>query len=104
MALLNRERSYAWKRTILWAVVGIDVIYVVVTLLLGQRPLLGPFVNPNYFASYLLVGFSACIAIALFATDRIHRILSAAFAVFLYFGMTQTWSRGATLAAMAVTG
>ena len=25
-------------------------------------PLMGPFVNPNYFASYLLVGFAVCVA------------------------------------------
>ena len=102
MAAFHRYRTASWKRTILWSVVGIDLIYTAVDLFIGRRPLIGPFVNPNYFASFLLVGFSAAIAVALFESERVQRIAAASCAVFLYYGMTQAWSRGATLAAAGV--
>src|ERR1019366_8236873 len=72
----------------------------IVDLLIGRRPLIGPFVNPNYFASYLLVGFSVSVALALFETSGIQKAIAAFCALFLYYGMTQAWSRGATLAAV----
>jgi O-antigen ligase len=102
MALIHRDRSTVWKQAILWTVVGIDLIYLIVCLIVGQRPLLATFVNPNYFASYLLAGFSVSVAIALFGRNRIAQTAGAASAAFLYYGMTQAWSRGATLAALGV--
>jgi len=104
MAEMHRRRGYNWKRSILWAVVAIDLIYMLVDLILGRRPLIGPFVNPNYFASFLLVGFCATIALTLFEKERIQRIVAAGCALLLYYGMTQAWSRGATIAALAVAG
>jgi len=101
MALANRERNTQWKRALLWAIIGVDIMYVVVALLARHRPLIGPFVNPNYFASFLLVGYCAALAFAFFETDRSHRLMAGGFSIFLYYGMTQTWSRGATVAAIA---
>ncbi len=102
MAALHRQQSLAWKRAVLWSVVFIDLIYLAVAIHAGRSPLLGPFVNPNYFASFLLVGFAATTAIALFENRPIQRIAAASFALILYYGMTQAWSRGATLAAVCV--
>jgi hypothetical protein len=47
-------RSPAWKHAILGAVVLINVGYVAGALMIEKRPLFGPFVNPNYLASFLL--------------------------------------------------
>ncbi len=102
MAAVNRERSARWKRSVLWSVVGIGACYVAATLIVGKRPLIGPFVNPNYFASFLIPGLCAAVAFSFFGKGRAVRIVSTGFAAFLYYGMTQAASRGATLAAMAV--
>src|SRR5262249_36871208 len=42
------------------------------------------------------------VAIALFEQTKLARIAAVPAALFLYYGMTQAWSRGATLAAMGV--
>jgi O-antigen ligase len=102
LAALHATRSANWKRALLWAIIGVDVIYLGVSLITGARPVAGPFVNANYFASFLLVGFSGAVAIALFEPTRLARIVAVPAALFLYYGMTQAWSRGATLAAMGV--
>jgi len=101
MAMVNRQRSVNWKKTLLWTVIAIDVAYLVATLLNSRRPVIGPFANPNYFASFLVVGFCASMAFALLESNRTHRTLAAALAIFLFYGMTQAWSRGATVAAVA---
>jgi O-antigen ligase len=102
MAALHATRSANWKRSLLWAIIGVDLIYLGASLMIGGRPVIGPFVNPNYFASFLLVGFSGAVAIALFEPTKVPRLVAAPAALFLYYGMTQAWSRGATLAAMGV--
>src|SRR4051812_37860309 len=104
LATMQRERNGAWKRSLLWAVMGIDVVYLAASLFRGGRPVLGPFVNPNYFASFLLVGFAIGVAMVLFHHSQIPRIIGGACALFLFYGMTQAWSRGATVAAMGVMG
>jgi O-antigen ligase len=102
MAGWHRSSSLSWKRAVLWSVIGIDVVYLIAALLLHQRPAIGPFVNQNYFASFLLVGFAAACAIALFEISIRMRIAAGACALFLYYGMIQAWSRGATISAMIV--
>jgi len=102
LAALHATRSANWKRSLLWAIIGVDLIYLAASLMIGGRPIMGPFVNPNYFASFLLVGFSGAVAIALFEPKKVPRLIAAPTALFLYYGMTQAWSRGATLAAMGV--
>jgi O-antigen ligase len=101
LAALHRQRGAHWKRALLWAVAGIGAAYVAGALIIGARPLIGPFVNPNYFASFLIPGFCVATAFLLFGEGVYLRAVSAGFAAFLLFGMTQTSSRGATLAAVA---
>src|SRR5262245_26058101 len=50
--------SPAWKHAILGAVVLINLGYVAGALMIEKRPLFGPFVNPNYLASFLLPGLA----------------------------------------------
>ena len=102
LASLNRQRSIAWKQTLLWSVIVIDVLYVAFTLLSRARPLVGPFSNPNYFASFLLAGFAGGIAIAAYHDRPIARAAGLGASLFLYYAMTLAWSRGATLAATVV--
>jgi O-antigen ligase len=101
LAMLHRQRGTRWKRAVVWAVVAIAAAYVAGALIVGARPLLGPFVNPNYFASFLIPGFCVATAFLLFGEGLYLRAVSAGFAAFLLFGMTQASSRGATLAAIS---
>src|SRR4051812_8250351 len=68
----------------------------------GPGPLLGTFVNPNYFASYLLVGFSVCVAAALYAGTLSGRVMAATAGLILLIGIGQTASRGAFLSLLAL--
>ncbi len=104
LAAFHRQSSVQWKRTVLWAVLIIDAVYVLVALFAGRRPLMGPFINPNYFASFLLVGFAGGLAIAQFEREIRTRIAGAALAAFFYYGITQCWSRGASIAAILTAG
>ena len=104
MAALNRTRNIQWKMCILWSVIAIDLVYLIVDLIIGTRPLTAPFVNPNYCASYLLVGFSCSLAVLLFGKDLPKQAVAGACALFLYYGITQAWSRGATITAAATFG
>ena len=97
-------RRPAWKYTVLASVVLIDVSYLAGALILGKRPLLGPFVNANYLASFVLPGVAICTATALLAASLRLRIAAAAAGLFLYYGIGQTSSRGATLAGLAMLG
>jgi O-antigen ligase len=100
----NTARSDKWKYGILGAVVLINVAYIAGTLIIGTRPLQGPFVNPNYFASFVLPGVAVCAAVVLLASSIGLRVLAAAAGLFLYYGIGQTASRGATLAGLAMLG
>jgi O-antigen ligase len=97
-----QKQGLGWKYTVLAGVVAIDVTYLTVELVLGHQPVIGPFVNPNYFASFLLAGFSIGAALTLFANTTWMRVGGAVVSLYLYYGMTQAWSRGATLAALGV--
>src|SRR5215469_8661094 len=52
-----RTQTAAWKLRILYIVAGIQAVFILTKI---------QFLNPDYFASYLLVGLSICIAAALF--------------------------------------
>ena len=95
-------RSSAWKYSILGAVVLIEAAYIAGALVLAKRPLLGPFVNPNYLGSFVLPGLAICAATVLLASSTRLRIAAAGLGLFLYYGIGQTASRGATLAGMAL--
>jgi O-antigen ligase len=85
-------------------VVVINIGYIAGTLLIQKRPLLGPFVNPNYLASFVLPGIAVCAAVVLLGSSIRLRIAAAAAGLFLYYGIGQASSRGATLAGLVMLG
>jgi O-antigen ligase len=99
-AHLSRTRSIAWKNALLTTVVVVDVAYLAGAIAIGNKPLTGPFVNPNYFASFLLAGLAVCTACVFFGNSSRIRMWAAAACALFYYGIGQTASRGATLAAM----
>src|SRR5688572_20164939 len=62
LAHASPARSPQWKRTLLATVVLLQVAYLAGAILSPSRPLIGSFVNPNYFASFLLPGLAICVA------------------------------------------
>jgi O-antigen ligase len=102
LASFHRTRPPQWKNAILGLIVAIDLVYLAAAWIHGARPLQGPFVNPNYFASYLLVGFSVCVAGVLFANSLAIRISAAGAGLVLLFGIGQTSSRGVFLSVIAL--
>jgi O-antigen ligase len=97
-------RPATWKHAVLGTVVLVNMGYIAGALIIGQRPLLGPFVNQNYLASFVLPGLGICAATALLASSTRLRIAAVAAGLFLYYGIGQTASRGATLAGLAMLG
>jgi len=102
LALLSAFRTAGWKHAVLAWVVVVDVVYLAAAFVLGARPLQATFVNPNYFASFLLCGLGVCAAVVFFGRSNRIRMAAAVVGLFLYYGIGQAWSRGATLAALAV--
>jgi O-antigen ligase/Tfp pilus assembly protein PilF len=100
----NAGRPAQWKFGILAAVVLIDVAYIAGTLFIGKRPLLGPFVNPNYLGSFVLPGIAVCAAVVFLSSSIRLRLAAGVTGLFLYYGVGQTASRGATLAGLALLG
>lgn len=105
VSAFSRTRSTEWKRSILGIVVLTDIVYLITATLQRVKgiPLQGPFVNPNYFASYLMVGFAICIAAVLFAKTLRTRIAAIAGAVMLFYGIGQTSSRGVFLSVIVLS-
>jgi O-antigen ligase len=106
LASFHRTRSASWKNAVLALVVVIDLVYLaaawIMTRITGIQPLIGPFVNPNYFASFLVVGFAVCVAGSLYVKAISVRIAAAAAGLILFIGIGQTSSRAAFLSVLAV--
>jgi tetratricopeptide (TPR) repeat protein len=103
LAHYSRYQSAGWKGLLLGSVVVTDTAYLLRDIITKQRPVLGfSRNNADYFATYLLIGVAASLAVAVFGTRKSLRIAAAASAVFLLFGIAQTESRGATLAVLAM--
>ena len=93
-----------WQRTVLMVVVAANLTFMAVAFIMESRPIVATFVNPNYFASFLLPGIAVCLAYAVFGNTLAYRLGAFGVALILYFGIVQASSRGATLAAMAMAG
>lgn len=102
LAGYSRSQSAAWKYRTLALVAGIQAVYVIAGLVSRSRPITAGFINPDYLGSFLLVGFSICVSIALFRSERPMRIAAVVGACFFYFGIIETYSRGATVAAFLI--
>jgi len=102
LAHTSSARPDRWKRGVLAAVVGVNVVYVIGAMVAPGRPLAGPFVNANYFASYLLPGLAVCAAAVYFESSPVIRAAAGVAGLFLYGAILQTTSRGAALAGLAM--
>ena len=96
------RRTLRWKSSLLALVIAIPAGHLVYGLAGATGAVSGPFANPNHFASYLLVGFGAALGVAIFHTNLRWRLTAGAAGLFLGYGILETVSRGATLAALAV--
>ena len=99
LAHYNKYQSARWKELLLGIVVAGNIIYLIAGLVTNHRPVASFSNNPNYFATFMLTGTAASLAVAVFGTRPAWRIAAGASAVFLLFGITQTDSRGGVLAA-----
>ena len=103
LAHYSRYRSAAWKGLLLGSVVVTNIVHLIPELVMNQRPILGfSRNNGDYFATYLLIGVAASLAIVVFGTRRNFRIAAAVSAALLMFGIVQTDSRGAALAVLGM--
>jgi O-antigen ligase len=103
LAWYARFQSAGWKGILLGTVILNGLIHLVPELIINHRPIAGfSQNNVNYFGTYLLVGLAASVAVALFGTRSDWRVSGGLGAAVLFFGISQTWSRGATLAAGAM--
>jgi O-antigen ligase len=105
LAHYNRSLSARWKGSVLVVVVALNLAHLLPALIREHRPVAGfSAYNPNYFGTFLLIGLAAAVAVAAFGVHRAWRIAAAASALVLFFGIVQTSSRGALLAAVAIVG
>jgi O-antigen ligase len=102
LAHAGTGRATQWKNTVLTSVVLINIAYLISAIAIGGTVLQGPFVNPNYFASFLIPGLAICAATVLARVPMIWRGAAAAAGLFLFYGIGRTASRGATLAALGM--
>jgi O-antigen ligase len=103
LARFSARQSARWKQCLLGLLVLITLIHFLISLS-AQGRFDNVFGNSNHLAAYLVVGFATAIAAALFGQDLKWRILASGAAVVLFYGITTTLSRGATLAAIGVIG
>jgi len=102
LAHAGTARPARWKLAVLISVVVINLAYLGAAFWIPSPVLQGPFVNPNYMASFLLPGLAVCIAILFYHSSLGFRAAAAIGTLVLFFGISQTASRGATLAAVAL--
>ncbi len=103
LAHYSRYQSAAWKGLLLGSVVATGAIHLIPDLLTSHEGIAGfSRNNADYFATYLLIGVAASLAVVVFGTERKFRIAALISAAVLAFGIVQTDSRAATLAAGAM--
>jgi len=100
LAWYSRSQPFRWKATILAAVVVLNVSHIVPDLVRYNQPFAGFSTNNvNYFGTFLLTGLAATMSVAIFGSPARARVAAGCAAALIFFSITQTWSRGATLAA-----
>jgi O-antigen ligase len=103
LARFSARQSKRWKQAALGVLVLVTLIHFALGLS-SQDRFDNVFGNANHLAAYLLVGFGAALAAAFFGTAIKWRVLGVAASLVLFYGITATLSRGATLAAIGVIG
>jgi O-antigen ligase len=101
VARFSARQQIDWKSWMLVSVIATTLGHLVLGLIDGS-PLKGAFLNGNYLGSFMLVGFASSVAISFFHARLSWRVGAALSAISLFYGITETVSRGATIAAIAV--
>jgi O-antigen ligase/Flp pilus assembly protein TadD len=103
LANYARYQSARWRGFLLGVVVAVCLAHLIPDLILN-RVLVAGFSknNPNYFATFLLIGLAASIAVGIFALVLRWRVAAAVSGAVILLGIVKTSSRGATLAAVAM--
>ncbi len=107
IALANyaRYQSARWKGVVLGSIVALSILHAAPDLITRQPRVEGfSSNNPNYFATFMLIGLAGTLAVAAFGTRPDWRIVSAMSAGFLLYCIALTSSRGAALGAAAAIG
>src|SRR5262245_19880424 len=103
LAHYARYQSARWRGFVLATIVAVGLVHLLPDLI-RNRPLVIGFSsnNPNYFATFLLIGLAVCIAAAAFGLELKWRVAAAISGAVVLLGIVKTSSRGATLAAAAM--
>ena len=98
-----RGQSARWKGVLLGSIVAVNFGYLLPDLLLKHDQVIGfSNNNANYFATFLLIGLAASMAVAVFGVVPAWRAAAALSGAVLLFGVVKTASRGGTLAGVAM--
>jgi hypothetical protein len=103
LANYSRYQSARWRGVLAGAIVIVNLAHLLPDLIRNRAQAIGFSANnPNYFATFLLIGLAVSIAAAAFAVELRWRAAAAMCGTVLLFGVVKTSSRGATLAAIAM--
>jgi len=103
LAHYARYQSSRWRGFLLATIVVVNLTHLIPDLI-WNLPIVAGFSrnNPNYFATFLLIGLAISIAAAVFALDLKWRMAAAVSGAVILMGILKTSSRGGTLAALAM--
>ena len=104
LANYARYQSARWRGSTAATVVAVTLAHLLPDLVRNRAQVVGFSVNnPNYFATFLLVGVAISVAAAAFAAEiKWRAAAAAATGCVLILGIVKTSSRGATLAMIAI--
>jgi O-antigen ligase/Flp pilus assembly protein TadD len=103
LANFARYQSARWKALLVLSIVVVNFAHLLPGLV-RNSPIVAGFStnNPNYFATFLLIGLAITVSGAVFLNSLRWRLASAICSAVLLFGIVKTSSRGGTLAAAAL--
>src|SRR6266705_3234911 len=94
LANYARYQSAAWKGLLLGTVVAVNLSHLLPDLVLRHSQVIGfSRNNANYFATFLLIGLAASLAVAVFGAMTAWRVAAAVSAALILYGVVKTSSR-----------
>jgi O-antigen ligase/Flp pilus assembly protein TadD len=103
LANYARYQSARWRGFLLGAIAMTGIAHLLPDLI-NNRDIVAGFSknNPNYFATFLLIGLAAMMAVAVYATPPKWRLAAGIAGAVILFGIVRASSRGATIAVAAM--
>ena len=103
LAIYAHYQSARWKGFLLLIPAAAGIAYLVPDILMRRSRVVGFSPNnPDYFATFLLIGVAIGSAGAIFDPNRRRQLMWAIAVGFMLYGIIRTDSRGATLASIAI--